>query len=273
MQNRWMDRILRAATALALSPLLFAQTAPGPAAARSTVAQGGEQSRTAKNTPDLSGTWMQPRGEKLSARFRAEDAPLQPWALEMYKTNREGVTDPNRSGLNGLDPEFYCLPLGLPRVYTSTSPIQIVQEPGRVYMIFQSLQNPLSRFIYTDGRGHPEGYPTTFMGHSVGRWDGDTLVVDTIGIDEVGWLDHVGTPHSDALHVVERLRRAAHNTLEVNFLFEDPKAFTRPWTGKKVLELNPDWEYIPGLICEDRFKADFERKSLRDKKDWFEYAR
>jgi len=255
MKNAWLVLMI-ALVALAGSPAIWAQTS-GEAGA-------------AKASPDLTGMWMQPRAEKLSARFRAEDAPLQPWALEIYKVNREGVTDPNRSGLNGLDPEHYCLPLGLPRVYTSTSPIQIVQTPDRVYMIFQSLQNPLSRFIYTDGRGHPEGYPVTFMGHSVGRWDGDTLVVDTIGIDETSWLDHVGTPHSDALRVVERLRRVNRDTLEVALRFEDSKAFTAPWAGKKVLELNLDWEYIPGLICEDRFKADFAKKSLRDKKDWFE---
>jgi len=257
MQTRWIAFVLTTTAALAFWPAALAQN---PA-----------RSPGAKTAPDLSGMWMQPRGEKLSARFRAEDAPLQPWALEIYKANREGVTDINRSGLNGLDPEFYCLPLGVPRVYTSTSPIEIVQTPERVYMIFQSLQNPLSRFIYTDGRGHPEGYPITFMGHSVGRWDRDTLVVDTIGMDEVTWLDHVGTPHSDALRVGERLRRVSHDTLEVEFRFEDSKAFTRPWTGKKVLELNTEWEYIPGLICEDRFKEDFSQKSLRDQKDWFEY--
>jgi len=81
-------------------------------------------------------------------------------------------------------------------------------------------------------------------------------------------MDDIGTPHSDALHVVERLRRVAHDTLEVDFRFEDPKAFTRPWMAKKVLELVPDWEYIPAFLCEDRFKADFERKSLRDETEW-----
>ncbi len=86
-------------------------------------------------------------------------------------------------------------------------------------------------------------------------------------------MDDIGTPHSDALHVVERLRRVDHDTLELEFRFEDPKAFTRPWIGKKVFQLNPDWQYIPGLTCEDRFKADFERKSLRDEKEWHEFGR
>jgi len=248
MQNRWTAWILTIAAALSLSPALWAQT------------------------PDLSGIWTQQAG-RLGGRFSAEEAPLQPWALELYKTNREGVTDIGQSGLNGLDPEMYCLPEGVPRVFAMPPPFEIVQAPGRIYMFFQSLQNPLPRYIYTDGRAHPEGYPITAMGHSIGRWDGDTLVVDTVSIDDVTWMDDKGTPHSDALHVVERIRRVAQDTLEIEFRFEDPKAFTKPWIAKKVYKLTPDWQYIPGFTCEDRFKTDFAQKSLRDKKDWIEFKK
>ena len=258
MQNRWTAWILTVAVALSLSPALWAQTSARPEVAR--------------NTPDLSGIWIQSPG-RLQGRFSAEDAPLQPWALEVYKANRQGVTNPGQSGLNGMDPEMYCLPEGVPRVYTMPPPFELVQVRGRIYMFFQSLQNPVPRYIYTDGRGHPEGYPTTAMGHSVGHWDGDTLVVDTVAIDEVTWIDDAGTPHSEALHVVERFRRVDHNTLEIEFRFEDPKAFTKPWTAKKVYKLTPDWQYIPGFACEDRFKTDFEQKSLRDKKDWIEFRK
>ena len=253
-----MGRILRVATALALSPLLFAQTSTRPEAA--------------KSTPDLSGMWIQPQG-RLNRRFSAEDAPLQPKALEIYKVNREGATGPNNNGDDGLDPTMYCLQSGVPRVYTSPFPIEIIQLPGRVLMIFQAQSSPSPRYIYTDGRGHPEGYPTTFMGHSIGKWDGDTFVVDTIGLDEDSWIDGVGTPHSDALHVVERLRRVAQDTLEVDFRFEDAKAYTKPWTGKKVFKLNSDWEYLPGLTCDDRFKLEFAKRSLRGKKDWIEFKK
>jgi hypothetical protein len=211
---------------------------------------------------------MLPRGDRLAGRFRLEDAPLQPWALEIYRANREGARDAYAGGVNGMDPEHYCLANGVPRVFTSPSPFQIVHAPGRVYIIFTSLQNPLARFIYTDGSGHPEGYPTTFMGHSIGRWDRDTLVVETIGIDETSWMDGAGTPHSDELKVVERLRRVAQNRLEIDFRFEDPKAFTQPWTGKKAFQLEPDWQYIPGMICDDRFKDEFARKIYRGKVPW-----
>ena len=258
MQNRWRVWILTVAAAFSVVPALWAQTSARPA--------------PAKETPDLSGIWIQPPGT-LNRRFSAEEAPLQPWALEIYKANRQGATNPNGNGPDWLDPTMYCLQSGVPRVYTGPFPVEIVQAPGRVYMIFHSQSNPSPRYIYTGGQDHPEGYPTTFMGHSIGRWDGDTLVVDTVSIDGDTWLDGIGTPHSDELHVVERLRRVNHDTLEVEFRFEDPKAFTKPWTGKKVFKLNPDWEYLPGITCDDRLKADFEKKSLRDKKDWIEFKK
>jgi len=118
--------------------------------------------------------------------------------------------------------------------------------------IFQAQSSPSPRYIYTDGRPHPEGYPITFLGHSIGKWDGDTLVVDTINLDADTWIDGIGTPHSEELHVVERLRRAAQDTLEADFRFEDPKAYTRPWTGKKVFALaEPGYEVLEDVSCEE----------------------
>ena len=258
MQNRWTACILTVAAAFSLSPLLCAQTSARPEAAQ--------------KMPDLSGVWTQQPG-RLSRRFSADDAPLQPSVQEIYKANRGGATDANSNGADGLDPEMYCLQAGVPRVYTSPFPIEIVQTPGRVFMIFHSQSSPSPRYIYIDGQDHPEGFPATFMGHSIGRWEGDTLVVDTISIDGDTWLDGIGTPHSDALHVVERLRRVAQDTLEIEFRFEDPKAYTKPWGGKKVFKLTHDWEYIPGIMCDDRFKTDYAKKSLRDKKDWIEFEK
>jgi hypothetical protein len=256
--NGWTASILAAAVLLACAPGMVA-----PARGQS----GGTAA-----PPDLSGVWIQAEG-KLRRRFSAEDAPLQGEWLEIYKDNRKGSTDPNRNGDDGLDPTMYCLQAGVPRVYTSPFPIEIVQTPGRIYMLFQAQSSTSPRYIYTDGRDHPEGYPLTLLGHSIGKWDGDTLVVDTVNIDENSWIDGVGTPHSDALHVVERLRRTAQDTLEVNLRFEDPKAFTKPWTGKKTFNLHPDWEYVPGSTCDDRSRTDFEKRTLRGKKDWIEFGK
>ena len=89
------------------------------------------------------------------------------------------------------------------------------------------------------------------MGHSIGKWDGDTLVVDTVGLNDKTWLDGLGHPHSDALHLVERIRRVDHATLQFDLTFDDPKAYTKPWMGKQVFKLRPGWEIPEHIICED----------------------
>ena len=90
------------------------------------------------------------------------------------------------------------------------------------------------------------------MGHSIGRWDGDTLVVDTVGMNDLTWLDGSGNPHSEDLHVVERFRRVNRDTLEVNVTYEDPKVYTKPWTGKMTFRLDPSGELIEWVTCDDR---------------------
>ena len=202
------------------------------------------QTGTAK--PDLSGIWEQ-AGGGFSRRFTREDPPLQPGALEVYKRNREGVTNPAEQGLDELDPTYNCLPAGFPRLMILRQ-FQIVQLPNLIIMLFE--YDHSVRWIHMDGREHPYGYPDTWMGHSIGKWDGDTLVVDTAAFNKESWLDRAGTPHSDALHVVERIRRTDQDTMEIDFTFEDSKAYTKPWGGKKVYELRPDLEIMEHVNCD-----------------------
>ena len=252
MRDNWMRSIFKVALVVALSPALFAQTSGQPA-----------------RTPlDITGTWQQ-AVEKTMFRWTAlnEDPPLQPWALEMYRKAREGKR-PDERGDGWLDPETYCLPWGAPRLWTSTTPIIIVEAPGKVIIIHASEANPIPRIVYTDGRDHPEGYPERFNGHSIGHWDHGAFVIDTVALDPDTWLDDTGTPHSEALHIVERLRRVNLTTLEVSVEFNDPKTFTRPWTGlKKTFKMYPDWEYIPGIACEDRFHSEFQKRTPRAAED------
>ena len=115
-------------------------------------------------------------------------------------------------------------------------------------MMFESLNQ--SRRIPTDGRKNPENPYLTYMGYSAGKWDGDTLVVETIGLTDVAWLDYQGTPHSDVLRVVERFRRPKEDTLEIEFLFDDPKTFTKPWKGHKTYYAMPkDWSLVELVNC------------------------
>jgi hypothetical protein len=123
------------------------------------------------------------------------------------------------------------------------------------------------RQIWTDGRQHTPDLPATWMGESIGKWEGDTLVVDSIGFNEKTVLDNVGHPHSDQLHLVERIRRLDQNTLEVNITVDDPKAYTKSWSGQLIFVRAPsDWSIMED-ICEDNASfIDFINKANSQKK-------
>lgn len=180
-----------------------------------------------------------------------EDPPFQPWAEVAYKARLRDLAnsyaDPDTAGEN-------CkIPPGLPRVMLWPLPWEIVQARDRVIMVYE-YQN-LVRQIFTDGRKHPEELDPTYMGHSIGRYEGDTLVVDTIGFNDKTWLDLLGhLPHTDALHLVERIRRIDHDTLVEDFTIEDPKAYTKPWTAQKFFKLKPDWQ-IQEYVCTENNKV------------------
>jgi hypothetical protein len=126
--------------------------------------------------------------------------------------------------------------------------MEIFQVPGKVLM-YQEAGNQL-RQIHLD-RQHPKEFDArTYNGDSIGKWEGDTLVVDTIGFNDITWLDHVGLPHSEALHVTERIRRVDHDTLQDDFTIEDPKAYTKPWTAQQIYKLKPGWE-IAEYVCDN----------------------
>ena len=134
--------------------------------------------------------------------------PFQPWAAAVY--------DYNSANQSKYDPEGYCLPPGGPRMMATPYPMEIIQLPEqkRIIMIFEGATH-IWREIYMDGRPHPQGdeLNPTYLGHSVGRWEGDTLVVDIVGFNEQTWIDYFGHPHTDMLHVVEKYSRPNKNTL------------------------------------------------------------
>ena len=235
MRNRVRSAILAGLTTLAFSPGLLAQTAGQPGAAKATAAA---------STPDLSGVWNQ-RG-RIS--FFASPV-MTPWGVEKYKGVRIGITDPGEQGLDYLDPVQACYPTAPARHLTLNRPFEIIQLPDRVLLLYEFQHE--RRVIYTDGREHPKGLKPAWMGHSVGRWDKDTLVVDAIGFREETWLDGLGHPHSEAMRYVERFRRVAQDTLEIEFTFNDPEAYTKPWGGKRVFQLRPDWQILEHVNCED----------------------
>jgi len=168
--------------------------------------------------------------------------PFQPWAAAVY--------DYNSVNQSKYDPEGYCLPPGGPRMFATPYPAEIIQLPEqkRIIMIFEGATH-IWREVFMDGRPHPAGdaLNPTYLGHSIGRWDGDTLVVDVVGFNEATWLDYFGHPHTDQLHVVERYSRPNKQTLHFEATIDDPGAYTKsfkvawdiPWRANAELS-----EYI-----------------------------
>jgi hypothetical protein len=184
--------------------------------------------------------------------FSPQEPPLMPWAEAKFKTAKPGYGP--RAVPDSQDPLLNCLPPGVPRILLIPFPMQIVQTPSEIIMLFE--YDHYSRHIYLDRRVHPKNPDASWMGDSVGHWDGNTLVVDTTDLNDKTWLDQVGHPHSDALHVVERIRRVDRDTLQDDVTIDDPKAYTRKWTGQQVFTLKPTWHLIE-YICEDNMKVPF----------------
>lgn len=249
MRYRLLNSTVAGAAVFIVHSLLLAQRPP-PAR--------GATGQAAVSTPNLSGVWTPARGTRRGFGEVPEVPPMQPWAEAKWKAARESVDNPYEQGLDHLDPSSgvsanNCLPAGMPRLYNMPRPFEIVQVPGRVYIRYE--WDHEVRRIYTDGRNRPEGFPPSYMGYSLGKWDGDTLVVETTDLDEKTWLDGLGHPHSAALRVIERFRRVNPETLEIVFLFEDPKAYAKPWGGKKVFVWRPDWEILEHSNCDEYWGA------------------
>jgi hypothetical protein len=198
-------------------------------------AQTTNPSKTA-GAPDLAGVWLIDHFQP--ALFPKGTAPpFTPWAEAQFKKADTQVNDPNLA----------CLPHGIPRLMFVPLPMEILQVPDKVLM-YQEAGNQL-RQIHMN-REHKKDLDPTYNGDSVGKWEGGTLVVDTIGFNDVTWLDHVGLPHTEALRVVERIRRPDHNTLVDEFTIEDSKAYTKPWTASQTYHLKPGWE-IAEYVCDN----------------------
>lgn len=191
---------------------------------------------------DLSGVWIrQPAGNSFGD---TAPPPMTPWALERFNSHKPTVGP--KAVLDANDPTLDCAAPGVPYILAVPTPFEFVHAPGQVIQLFE--YSHFVRRIHTDGRPHPANLRDTgsyeWMGHSIGRWEGDTFVIDTIGFNDATWLDRLGHPHSDALHVVERIRRLDHDTLEYGVTVDDPKVYAAPWNGRMVFTLRSDWEIL-----------------------------
>jgi hypothetical protein len=205
------------------------------AQARASSVPKGPAPRTAGGHPDLSGLWSPERNfiyNIESALAPGEKLPIQEWAARLAAER-----------LSKDDPEAHCLPTGVPR--QAPYPWRILQTPEYVYFLFEGNIHSY-RQIFMD-RPHTEDPDPTWYGESVAHWEGDTLVVDTIGFNELFWFDFAGHPHTKQLHVIERFRRPDLGHLEYDVTIDDPGAYTRPFVmhGKSTLETRTElMEYI-----------------------------
>jgi hypothetical protein len=202
--------------------------------------------KTADGKPDLSGIW-EPNGIKylinIAADLKPEDIPFKPEAAALYK---ERVQTFGKD-----DPDARCLPSGMPRKDAITSPYKIIQQPGEIVFLYES--RTTFRQVFTDGRALPVDPQPTWDGYSVGHWEGDTLVVETRGMNGLTWLDSNGHPLSDAMHLTEKFRRPDFGHMEIEITIDDPKNYTKPWTVKENPHLLVDTDLIE-YICDENEK-------------------
>jgi hypothetical protein len=188
------------------------------------------------SAPDLGGYWNIKGGSPSwdpadLAGKNPQSMPMTPWATEKLQAARPPFGS-NATFDSTTDPvQKYCDPPGVTRLYQYPYEFLFVQTPDTVYILYEFSR--VWRMIPLN-KAHPKDPDATWMGDSVGKYEGDTLVIDTIGFNDKTWLDQVGHPHSDALHLVERLRRLNAETLELQLTVDDPKALTRPLTAKRL---------------------------------------
>jgi hypothetical protein len=275
-------RVLVAVFAVAAAPLLLYAQWPAFRDVKVPRTSGGQPDltapapRTPDGKPDLSGIWdtgrntnipqrgargadlnAAPAGNRGGAAPAAgvpnatffnvgagfpNDLPFQPWALELMK---------KRQADNSIDnPDAHCLPMGFMQFHTHSQPRKIVQTRDVILIIYEA--NSGLRQIFTDGRPLPgKDAEPWWYGYSVGRWEGDTLIVESTGFIDNTWLDVRGSPMTSAAKVTEKFRRVNYGNLEIEITVDDPKAYTKPWTVKVNQRIFPDAELIE-FICEDR---------------------
>jgi hypothetical protein len=206
--------------------------------------------RTADGKPDHSGIWKldtSRHNPNYNLLAKGVEAPMLAWAAELYK---------RRLATHGYDrPMTVCLPHGVPDGLTSPYGFKLVQTPVLTVHLYEEFTK--YRQIHTDGRALPVDPNPQYYGYSVGRWEGNELVVETAGFKEGSWLDNDGHPHTEALRTTERFRRVNFGSMEVDVTIDDPKAYSRPWNAETMrLALQPDTEMLEHL-CENN--RDLER--------------
>jgi hypothetical protein len=198
--------------------------------------------RTASGTVDLSGIWQTDLkyNANLAVDSRPGDVVLLPWGQALFQERQ--------NNLGKDDPEGFCLPPGVPRVSGVPFPEKIIQTPTAIVILYET--RATFRQIFLDSHTVVNDPQPTWMGYSKGRWQGETLVVETTGFNDKTWLDDAGHPHSDQMKVTERFRRPDFGHLLIEITIEDPLAYAKPWTVTQEFQLIADGELIE-YVCNE----------------------
>jgi len=184
---------------------------------------------------DFTGVWQTDhRGTNGYRGMTTEEGipPRTPWADALFRSRLTGRESKEKAGVPpafGNDPIMECNPYGFPRILFYTDPVEFFNAPGRLVMFFQGQR--IVREVWMDGRALPKDPDPRWLGYSIGKWDGDTLVIETTGFDDRAWLDQYGNVYSSEMRFQERWRRPERDALEVVYRLEDPKSYTQPWTS------------------------------------------
>ncbi len=215
--------------------------------------------RGADGHPDLSGIWevvgdrVMPTDGRVRSKYVYDiaadlpgGAPFLPWA--------KAVHDERQKALGVGAPTERCLPHGIPdAMLTRTLPFKMIQNPGLTIILYEEFNN--WRQVFSDGRSLPEDPQPTWLGYSIGAWEGDTFVVRSNGFNDRSWLDAGGTPHTDALTTIERFRRTDFGHMTLAVTFDDPKAYAKPWSATVSFNLLPDTDLLEHVCDNERWSA------------------
>jgi hypothetical protein len=224
----------------------------------------GPVPKTADGKPDLSGVWQGMGGGGQGAAAEPPSGPPVAAFRDVAQNIKEGpplnsdgaaLLKQRRDNNSKDNPEAHCLPMGIVQFHTQGAPRKFIQTPGVLVILYEASSG--LRQIFTDGRSLPGNDPQPWWyGYSVGKWEGDTLVVETTGFRDGGWLDINGTPLSDRAKLTERFHRVTYGRMEIDITIEDAKFYTRPWTVRVNQRIMPDQELIEFICLENqRFPA------------------
>jgi hypothetical protein len=248
-----------------MAVMSFSPTVRAQAAASSQGAAGSQSGST--KIPDLSGDWGPDRarggmGQSLSIsdiggrkRGNEDDIPYQPWAREKTLSEKTS-TGPDPKFDETTDPQvIFCEPPGVPHIYLWPIKTKFIQTPEAVYILHEL--GPFFRVVWLNSK-HPADVDPQWWGHSIGHYEnGDTLVVDTIGFNDKTWLDQMGHPHTEQMHLIERYKRVNEKQLELDMIIDDPGAYTKPWPSHRNFELRTTGFLRYQQICSIRENQQF----------------